>query len=53
VFSKIIEGAFQLVLAVFIVVVVNTILVWTWRGIKLGARKLMNLRRPAVAVVES
>jgi hypothetical protein len=51
--TKIFQGVLELILAVVIIMVFEKIMLASWRGIKLGARKLKNHRRPAVAVVES
>jgi hypothetical protein len=50
--TKIFQGVLELILAVAIILIVDKILVMSWRGIKSGARKLKNHRRPVV-VVES
>ena len=48
--NKIFQGAFELVLAVAIILVFDKIIMMSFRGLKLGMRKLINLRRPVVVV---
>lgn len=51
-FTKIFQGVLELILAVIIIMVVDRLLLMSWRGVKAGVRKLKNHRRPVV-VVES
>ena len=50
--TKIFQGVLELILAVVVIMVFEKIMVMSWRGVKSGARKLKNHRRPVV-VVES
>jgi hypothetical protein len=52
VMTKIFQGVLELILAVVVIMVFEKIMVMSWRGVKSGARKLKNHRRPVV-VVES